>query len=70
MGPNFRGTCLPVAVGAATPGPAAPCWRARVLLEFQRTMRRSGHETTFYGAIPIVEKVLRLMVPSPRPEAE
>jgi anti-anti-sigma factor len=43
---------------------------ARVLLEFQRTMRRSGHETTFYGAIPIVEKVLRLMVPAPRPGAE
>ncbi|MET1058481.1 MAG: STAS domain-containing protein [Nocardioides sp.] len=43
---------------------------ARVLLEFQRTMRRSGHETTFYGAIPIVEKVLRLMVPAPRPTTE
>ena len=41
---------------------------ARALLEFQRTMRRSGHETTFHGAIPIVQKVLRLMVPAPRPE--
>ena len=43
---------------------------ARVLLEFQSAMRRSGHETTFEGAVPIVQKVLRLMVPAPRPPLE
>jgi len=43
---------------------------ARALLQFRDRARSAGHPTDLYGAPPIVERLLVLIIPTPRPGSE